>query len=484
MDKGKKRIVQIASICLPIFLGYRISYVFLSSTYEIRYPEQPDEMILFDRKGYRDPGNWGFLNAHDPSVLSEVVDGWTYVYSTDLQHGMLAQRGCQIRRSRDLVSWEFTGWALPDGPSPEVDAWVQSINLWAPDCILIDGEYRLYYSASLFGKQQSAIALAVSTHPEGPFTSRGIVHATQDGDPVNAIDPCIVRDAETGMLWMAYGSFWNGIHMLALDTETGMVAPGQEEWGIRIAARSDRVDGAIEGAFIVYNHDTGYYYLFVSYGSLFSDYQVRVARSRNITGPYVDHRGQDMTDTTDPSGEPGLQITAGYRFPDGQGWFACGHNSVLHRDGSWYMLHHARPEYGRTWAYLHVRTLVWTEDGWPVVSPLLYSGETVQAIPKREISGQYDVIFLENTADQIILTALPLKLGSWGRFVLGESQGKRTGRWFMTGESTITLESGQWMLDLVVLPAWDRDQNGPVLAGTGIDSNGTAVWARKRIRSR
>ena len=484
MTRSKKRIVKIAGICLPVFIGCCISYVFLSSAYEMRYPEQPGEMILLDRKGFRDQENWGFLNAHDPAVLSEAVDGWTYVYSTDLQHGMLARRGCQIRRSRDLVSWEFAGWALPDGPPPEVDARVQSVNLWAPDCVRVGDEYRLYYSASLFGKQQSAIALAVSTNPGGPFAPRGIVLATQGGDPVNAIDPCIVRDEETGTRWMAYGSFWNGIHLLALDEKTGMIAPGQERWGIRIASRSHEADGAVEGASIVYNAETGYYYLFVSYGSLFSDYNVRVARSRSVTGPYVDHRGLEMTDTTDPAGDTGLQITTGYRFPDGQGWFACGHNSVLQRGNRWFMLHHARPEHGRTWAYLHVRTMHWTHDGWPVVSPMLYAGETVQPVPKREISGQYDAVFLEHPAGGIISPSVPLKLGAWGRCVLGEKPNERTGRWSLTGDNRIRLEAGQWTLELVLVPSWDRDQDSPVLAGTGIDSTGTAVWARKKINPR
>lgn len=484
MEMFKNKIAVVAVVSVLVVLGVCIPHAFLSSSCGIHYPDQPEEMPLMDRKGFRNPENWGFLNAHDPAVLSSPVDGWFYVYSTDLQHGMLAERGCQIRRSRDLISWEFAGWALPEGPPPDVDDWAQPVNLWAPCCIKIADEYRLYYAASLFGKQQSAIALAVSDRPEGPFKPRGIVLKTREGDPVNAIDPGIIRDVETGQLWMVYGSFWGGIRMLRLDEDNGLPHPDQDSFGIELARRSPRVDGAVEGADIVFNPDTGYYYLFVSYGSLFSDYNVRVARSRNVTGPYLDYSGKTMTDTNAMPQDVGLKITTGYRFGEGQGWFACGHSSVIENDGSWFMMHHARPEYGRNWAYLHVRTMRWSSDGWPVVSPLLYAGERIQDIDSRALPGNYEAIVFENNPDSIISDSIPLSLSRFGRFTLGSGTEKQNGRWEKTGGETIRLDGGRWTADLYIIPSWDRDQNAPVFAFTGLCSNGISFWARESVTSR
>ncbi len=50
----------------------------------------------------------------------------------------------------------------------------------------------------------------------------------------------------------------------------------------------------MEGPYMVYNAQNNYYYLFVSYGSLKSDYNIRVGRSRSICGPFIDFHGKDL----------------------------------------------------------------------------------------------------------------------------------------------------------------------------------------------
>lgn len=59
------------------------------------------------------------------------------------------------------------------------------------------------------------------------------------------IDPNIITDANGGH-WMAYGSFFGGIHIAKIDSATGKLAePG---FGTRIAARDPITkDGAEEG---------------------------------------------------------------------------------------------------------------------------------------------------------------------------------------------------------------------------------------------
>lgn len=50
---------------------------------------------------------------------------------------------------------------------------------------------------------------------------------------------------------------------------------------------------------MIYDKLSGYYFLFVSYGSLKSDYNIRVGRSRNITGPFLDYHGKDLAGIQD-----------------------------------------------------------------------------------------------------------------------------------------------------------------------------------------
>ena len=53
------------------------------------------------------------------------------------------------------------------------------------------------------------------------------------------------------------------------------------------------IDGP-EGAAVIYVKETDYYYLFQSYGWLGNDYDIRVGRSKNVMGPYVDMNGNDL----------------------------------------------------------------------------------------------------------------------------------------------------------------------------------------------
>jgi len=405
---------------------------------------------------------WG---SHDPAIYHDPVTGYYYTYCT----------GATGRRSRDMLEWENIGQVCAEPPQESSD-WVGAKSIWAPDILKVGGEYRLYCSNSTWGVRQSCIFLAVADNAEGPFIPRGCVLKTSEEGPVNAIDANLVVDEETGGQYMVYGSFWGGCHILKLDPETGLAA--EEGIGTCVARRPKWADCAIEGPYIRFNPETGYYYLFVSYGSLKSDYNIRVGRSRRVTGPYLDPNGRDMTDLDDYKNEVGFMVACGYQYAEGQAWMGPGHNSVLHDDdGRWYLVCHIRPHNFKQQqiSTMHIYQLLWTPDGWPVASPEPYAGEKVQPAARKDLVGAYERIKLVPMIPQGILTSVVMRLHENGRFT---TDGMR-GQWEMVDDTTIVIFYGNTVETLRVLPGWDWQNWEPTLCLTGKDQRGVAVWAKK-----
>jgi arabinan endo-1,5-alpha-L-arabinosidase len=349
----------------------------------------------------RDASLWGELNVHDPAVIKDGA--YYYVFSTDASLGNLHPLGVQIRRSKDLITWEYQGAAFKDFEKDAAEAIAYAglkpqnkDGLWAPDIAKVNGKYRLYFSASTFGSSRSCIALAEAKNIEGPYHYRGIALKSEANalkEP-NAIDPAVVLDA-SGNQYLSYGSFFGGIFIVPLDEKTGFVEPD---------AVPRRIAGfrhaAVEGSCIVYLKESGYYYLFLSYGSLSRDYNIRVGRSRNVEGPYVDACGNDLADLAPGNeGEIGTKLLGGYTFggmmESAERYKAPGHNSVLidKRSGveDFFIVHHVRsyglPDY---WFYMNVRRFFLNRSLWPVVSPLRYQGEQPGPLSLPEVD--YDMV--------------------------------------------------------------------------------------------
>ena len=110
----------------------------------------------------------------------------------------------------------------------------------------------------------------------------------------NCIDPALFFDDEE-RLWMVYGSWSGGIFLLEIDKETGYpIHPASSPDNDTDAYYGKRLAGgmhnSIEGPYVLHEKENGYYYLFVSYGSLTSEggYQIRLFRSQSPEGPYTD----------------------------------------------------------------------------------------------------------------------------------------------------------------------------------------------------
>jgi len=288
-------------------------------------------------------------DVHDPAMMK--AHGEYALFSTG--------GGIWNRRSTDRVTWEVEGQVL-DG----VPEWAENIaedDLWAPDISFFNGRYHLYYSASTFGSGRSAIGLATNPvlHPDSAayeWTDQGKVIESFESDPYNAIDPNIVIDDED-RVWMAFGS-WNetGIRMRRIDPETGMPSSADETF-YQLANRPNADENAVEAPYIIKRD--GFYYLFVSFDrcceGVESTYNVRVGRSENVTGPYVDQDGTPMN-------EGGGTLI----IEESPEWKGPGHNSVVQDEGETLLIYHAYSVQADGTPFLRISPLEW-EDGWPFV---------------------------------------------------------------------------------------------------------------------
>jgi arabinan endo-1,5-alpha-L-arabinosidase len=294
-------------------------------------------------------------NVHDPAVIGE---GRTfYLFST--------RAGISVRCSEDLVRWRLCGDVFAHLPQWAVEEVPGLRGLWAPDISYFNGSYHLYYSASTFGSNRSAIGLATNQTLDPSSASyawkdQGKVIASARSDDWNAIDPNIVLD-EAGQPWLSFGSFWGGIKLRKIDPATGKLST-QDETLYTLAARtrSKESPGAVEAPAVVRRE--GFYYLFVSFDfccrGVRSTYHVRVGRSRRVTGPYVDRDGKPLTE-----GGGTLVIEGGGR------WAGPGHCAVLRTKAGDKLVYHAYDAEWRGTPTLRISPLYWDAEGWPTVSP-------------------------------------------------------------------------------------------------------------------
>ena len=283
---------------------------------------------------------------HDPSMIRTL---WGYsLFST---HNAIHEHA-----SFDRVHFYDAGMALSKVPEWTNAFTNSSEDLWAPDASPREGKYWLYYAASSFGSNNSAIGLATSrTALPGEWLDSGApVLTSAECEFSNAIDPGVVLD-ENDTPWLSFGSFYGGIYIVQLDKTTGKVASGAT--CLHLANRIANFD-AIEGSYI-YRHG-GYYYLFVSLDfccqGVNSTYHIGVGRSTSATGPYYDRGGLPMT-----QGGVTLLLTAHGNIigPGGQ---------TVMRDGSGALLvYHYYDGNNNGFPALGLNYLDWSADGWHVL---------------------------------------------------------------------------------------------------------------------
>lgn len=374
-----------------------------------------------------------------------------------------------VRRSKDLVDWEFTGWAfdgIPDEAFDHVSGQndEEPHNIWAPYIIKIGDTYRLYYSVSVFGSTGSYIGLATSTSLNGNWEQQGEVLSTIRNDTINAIDPSVVIDPTNGEYWMAYGSWFSGLYIVQLNPETGKPIQSGDR-GKPIAKREGT---AMEAPEIIYHEPSGMYYLFVSYGELFDVYNVRVGRSEYPDGPYLDYHGEDLAGKTDNL----PLLTAPYQFSNHTGWQGVGHTGVFKNGEDYYMMHQGRPVLDPRLMVMHLRKLWWTSDGWPAASPQRFGAAEQQAITRDSISGRWEQITLESFEDA------GERSQSVDIVLNDDGTTEGNGEWELQNNRLIINRVGE-QFELRLSHGYDWENNKLSIIYTGLNNEGRSVWGKK-----
>ena len=303
----------------------------------------------------------GYLDGlHDPVIIRE---GDTYhVFGSG---GWWGKPGPSWRISTDLHAWTDNG-----SPFEAIPAWTQTAipgatSMWAPDIHFVDGLFRLYYSVSTGGSMRSVTGFATSPtldrrRPGYGWTDHGLVIESHEGGTYNVIDSNFVID-RSGDHWLAFGSYWSGLKIIALDKRTGKPKPGASPQSIAYRPAPTGGDNPVEGAF-VFSRD-GWYYLFASYDYCCkkeaSNYYVAVGRSRAVAGPYVGRDGKPMME--------GYGTGVIVERPWGStNWRGPGHCGLMHDGDRDLIVYHAYDVAHGSQPTLRLAELTWTSDGWPV----------------------------------------------------------------------------------------------------------------------
>lgn len=301
----------------------------------------------------------GELAAHDPSLYVDGSGHWVFATGKGLarlhsRNGLHWERRPAVFSAATRPVW----WAQAVPAHREKD---EGLDVWAPKLFAHAGRLWVMYSISTFGRNTSAMGLASVPLEAGPgaapaaWRDDGLLLASREGDDFNAIDPDVFTDVRD-TLWMAWGSWWQGLRAARLDPVTLRPVLHGEAAVLALARRR----GGIEAPTLVQRPDA--VYLFMSWGlcckGVDSSYEIRVGRSPAMGQPFTDPVGRPLMDGG------GSLLLAGQRGADAR-WFGPGHQDVHTAPTGDTLVWHAYDAGAGGQPRLRSAALRWGADGWP-----------------------------------------------------------------------------------------------------------------------
>lgn len=453
-----------------------------------RVPLKAEEPVIYE---------FSEVSVHDPSIVQ--VDDTYYIFGSHLA----------VAKTNDLMNWtSIANGVTENNPvipnarkeMEEAFTWARTNTFWAPDVVqLEDGKFYYYYCNCEGSSPLSALGYAVSDNIEGPYKDLGILlksgmrdEPSENGDRYNAnihpnaIDPHVFFDKE-GRLWMLYGSYSGGIYILELDRETGKpIEPG---YGTKLLGENHL---RIEGGYIQYSPETDYYYLFLSFGGLdrVGGYNMRIARSKTPDGPYYDYEGNNMIDCKGPEGsffddiaaqEYGSKLMGSFRWnsiegeenSNRQAYLSPGHNSTIYQEetGKYFLIFHTRFESRGEQHEVRVHQMFLNEDGWFVVAPYRYVGETIGTYTEEDVVGAYKAINHQKDISPKVKKSVNIVLQE-DHTVIGDMDGT----WELKGENDFILTIDNLTYKGVFLKQWDEYGLKNVMTFTALSEEGISLW--------
>ena len=461
--------------------------------------------------------------VHDPSIFKD--GGYYYIFGSHMS----------AAKSSDLKNWEMIAdnymktnpvygqiyevadeaFAYSGDKNSLIKTDDKGTHVWAPD-VIYNKEMKKYcmYYCTTSTWNASNLCFGTADSVEGPYTwqkpliysgfnyssidatdvlkyvdkNYAVKHYIKNGaynfeDYPNAIDPALFYD-EDDRLWMVYGSWSGGIFLLEIDKATGdVIHPEADEANGVDAYYGKRLLGgghiSIEGPYILYDRDSDFYYLFVSYGELTSNggYQIRVFRSDKPDGKYVDMNGTYPQKSAEHSAY-GLKLSGNYKLPGlYKAYMATGHNSaMIDEDGKRYIAYHTRFNDKGEGHSPRVHQFFVNEEGWPCELPYQTSGETIseEGYDRGTVTGRYFVTNQGTDISNYIVNPVILYLNEDGTVTGRES----SGTWSMkdgTPYMSVTVDDVKYS---GVFCAMKDEADTDVMTFSAVGAN-TTVWGVK-----
>lgn len=410
-----------------------------------------DPSIFYDKK----TGMYYIFGSHLGQAKSKDLQNWTPLFSKEYENpsSVLGDLNKNLAKP-----FKWAGYDDADCAGGHYSIWAPDV-IWNPSYKWADGSTGayMYYFCTSSTWRRSVISFAVSKTAEGPYDyvdsliysgftkedstdgstrnvnykntnidelmTAGVIepgfseiwnrdngHTYNNDYAPNAIDPNIFYD-KSGKLYMSYGSWSGGIYLLELDKTTGKaIYPGKDN-KTSDGRHIDKYFGTHliggyhqsgEAPYIIYDKNTDYYYMFITYGGLGREggYNMRLFRSKRVDGLYVDAKGKHPTYTAwtaDKINDAyGIKVMGNYKLDSlPAAYMSPGHNSAfIDKNGNWYLVNHTRFNQGTEYHEVRVHPMRMTEDNWPVALPFEYrkSDLTLTKASESQFVGDYEFV--------------------------------------------------------------------------------------------
>ena len=527
-----------------------------------------DPSIIYDE----DSGSYYAFCSDNVVVHSADLINWTaktnYFKTVTTDDGTLALDFDQF----DCVK----AWAAEHGYEKDKRYSSATSNraVLSPEIIRVGKTYYLYFAVSKAEDANEAAIFCVSTRnleaaiKDKKWTEVGLVLSTcgynagttvQAGekkaektyyDSSYAVHPSVFRGADGGM-YLAYGGTWgvevNGaIWLLELDPKTGLLkansainASGDAvstvhgktrfRTGVMIARPGSIPDLPKKEGSLVWGAEVvrrgSWYYLFMTYGVDGVNSSVRVARSDNPAGPYVDSMGRNVSKFESLSNrsqfEKGNVVLAGYNFDrsnDGgvsylnagkaataapsiiktgdDKWIMATNSQIYFKvDGALQTGYDAAAELEESYdakPAMEIRQLLWDEEGWPLAVPEAYDEEVVkQKFKASQMYGEWDVVIFDKeegaSPESVACNHSQTVSILSGVAITKENRekGAKLDKLYFAKRNSCSFEirlNGELFVIYPVV-AWDWELEKATLTFTGRGDRGSTVWGKKSFSS-